>query len=169
MFSTLASYMQLDYSKVVISHFLINVSFIDRKKYPLSKAIFFKNWELQLWDFLSVLRSLGLANCSFIVAASAFELRCELCRFCYRISCFPFKLPLFKKCRKHLEYERPHHRCLRKKSWKSQGERYKLFLQTQCGKTKKPTIIDKYYVKIIYWLISKKVVFTKFLPKNCCS
>ena len=37
MFSTLASYMQLDYSKVVISHFLINVSFIDRKKYPLSK------------------------------------------------------------------------------------------------------------------------------------
>ena len=46
MFSTLASYMQLDYSKVVISHFLINVSFIDRKKYPLSKAIFFKNWEL---------------------------------------------------------------------------------------------------------------------------
>ena len=49
---------------------------------------------------------------------------------------------------------------------KSQGENYKIFLQAHCGKTEKPTVIDKYSVKLIYWLISKKSCFHEIFDKK---
>ena len=49
---------------------------------------------------------------------------------------------------------------------KSQGENYKIFLQAHCGKTEKPTVIDKYSVKLIYWLISKKSCFHEIFAKK---